>query len=178
MAGAAKHRANRERELHMGHGSSSGDTSSSGKASKSARSSQYGGRFVQSGGSRRGGYDGNRDPDAPGALPERNPATSKPVALTKNLDLGMTGWNTLRGTEVSSKMPPRPQKASTVGQGMTIGLNTFEVKKLPTKPVYQFEVMVGSGLEKRGLIKKVWTSQAVRAAIGRGFIFDCEFFLV
>ena len=32
--------------------------------------------------------------------------------------------------------------------------------------------MIGSGLEKRGLIQKVWKSEAVTKAVGKGFIFD------
>lgn len=37
---------------------------------------------------------------------------------------------------------------------------------------YQLQVLIGSGAEKRGLIKTVWESQAIKNAIGKGFIFD------
>lgn len=32
--------------------------------------------------------------------------------------------------------------------------------------------MIGNGVEKRGLVTRVWQSQAVRQAISTGFIFD------
>ena len=70
-------------------------------------------------------------------------------------------------------MPPRPA-ASTLGQATRVGLNTFEVVTPPKGPVYQYEVMVGNGAEKRGLIKKVYESKAVKEALGPGWIFDGE----
>jgi eukaryotic translation initiation factor 2C len=38
--------------------------------------------------------------------------------------------------------------------------------------VLLLKVLIGSGAEKRGLIKAVWESTAVQTAIGKGFIFD------
>lgn len=32
--------------------------------------------------------------------------------------------------------------------------------------------MIGSGVEKRGLIKAVWASKAIQEKLGKGFIFD------
>lgn len=46
--------------------------------------------------------------------------------------------------------------------------------EFPTKKVYQFEVLVGSGDEKRGLIKKVWESKAIKNTLGSGWVFDGE----
>ena len=33
-------------------------------------------------------------------------------------------------------------------------------------------MLIGSGVEKRGLVAKVWQSKAVRQELGQGFIFD------
>lgn len=94
MAGAAKNRANQEREEHSRRqaGSSSGGTSSSGKASQSVKSHVSTTKSQVSSKSKISGscYDGNRDPDAPGPLPTRNPNTSRPQvseSMSKNMDL-------------------------------------------------------------------------------------------
>jgi eukaryotic translation initiation factor 2C len=64
---------------------------------------------------------------------------------------------------------PPPSK---LGTPIRIGLNTFHVEALPNTPIYQYDVIIGSGTEKRGLIKKVWKSKAVQKLLGGGFIFD------
>lgn len=189
MAGAAKGRANQERELAnrlRDGGSSSGHTSSSGKASRSMHSS------ASASGSRapshrssaapshrsstRAGYDGNRDPDAPGPAATRNPNTSRPQVsdnMGRSLDLGTVGFSRISGQDVPPGLPPR-QAPSKLGTATTVTLNSFPVVKLPTERVYQYEVLVGNGAEKRGLIDAVWRSKAIRDALGNGWIFDGE----
>ena len=187
MAGKAQLRAQQEAQLQArlsASGSksalsgtqpvSSGTLSSSGKAS----SNTPGSRSPSSKAPSVSGYDGNRDPGSPrtgsgsprSAGSERNPAASRVIVDTKNIDLGMAGWSTIRGYQASS-MPMRPAP-STLGAPTKIGLNSFRVKKVPTDPVYQFDVMIGNGMEKRGLIDKVWKSQAVQAQLGKGYIYD------
>ncbi|EMC99960.1 hypothetical protein BAUCODRAFT_64185 [Baudoinia panamericana UAMH 10762] len=72
---------------------------------------------------------------------------------------------------MDSSTPARPHP-STLGQATKIGLNSFRVTKVPSNAVYQFDVMVNSGNEKRGLIEKIWQSKAVTQALGSGWIFD------
>ena len=142
MAGAAKNRANKERELHKAdNGSSSGETSSSGKASRSvaSRSVHSDGRSLggRSTGSRVAGrYDGNRDPDSPG---ERNPATARPIVTLKNVDLPAAAWSVMRGQDDKIPLQPRPN-ASKVGTSTKVGLNTFNAEISPKARVYQYEV--------------------------------------
>src|ERR1700753_3489133 len=138
MAGAAKHRANRDRAHHNGgNGSSSGDTSSSGKAHQSPPSHRSGARSHRSnGGSHRsrGGYDGNRDSGSHSGSPgaERNPATARPVVENpKNLDLGTVGWSVARGVTLPTNLTARPP-ASKLGQPIKMGLNSFVVEALPS----------------------------------------------
>lgn len=178
MAGAAqKNRVNQEREEHARRqaGSSSGGTSSSGKASQSVKSGVS--ASVKSSSSKvsaRGGYDGNRDPDAPGPLPTRNPNTTRPQvseSMSKNIDLGQVAWSRISGRDIPSALPPRPAP-STLGQSTKVTLNTFDVTEFPTKKVYQFEVLIGSGAEKRGLVQNVWNSKTMTDALGKGWIFD------
>lgn len=171
MAGAAKLRVTGEKSQAQArsHGSSSGETSSSGRASRSAAASarSTGSRAPRS----NRGYDGNRDPDD-GTVAPRNPNSSKVIVDPKNFDLGMTGWATVRSQETSSAMPAR-QAPSKMGQAIKIGLNTFHVESFPNMPIYQYDVMIGNGVEKRGVIWKVWNSRAVQKELGgEGTIFD------
>lgn len=92
MAGAAKQRANQEREQHAPRqGSSSGGTSSSGKDSRSVKSITS----VPKSSISRGGYDGNRDPDAPGPLPTRNPNTTRPQGKIPKTTLTLQDYRLL-----------------------------------------------------------------------------------
>ena len=92
-------------------------------------------------------------------------------AINKNLDLSMMGWNVMRGYDKSTTLPPRPAPCK-LGQAAKVALNTFNVIDFPKQNVYSYEVMVGKGDEKRGLIKAVWESRAVQQAIGDDFIWD------
>lgn len=91
--------------------------------------------------------------------------------INKNVDLPAIGYAIARGYDVKNSYPSRP-KPSTLGQPAKIGLNAFSVTEFPKQAVYQFEVMVGKGDEKRGLIKKVWESRAVQQLVGDDFIWD------
>lgn len=68
-------------------------------------------------------------------------------------------------------MPARPAP-SKLGSEVVVGLNAFDVESLPTADVYQFDVVIGSGTEKRGLNLAAWQSQAVVKELGTGFIYD------
>ncbi|KAK1069214.1 Protein argonaute [Friedmanniomyces endolithicus] len=116
-----------------------------------------------------GGYDGNHDSDSHSS--QRNPATSRIIVDPKNFDLGMAGWSTVHAYAVPTVMPPRPAP-STLGQPIRVGLNSFRVNKIPNTPVYQYDVIIGNGTEKRGLMNKVWQSKAIRAALSTGWIYD------
>ena len=102
-------------------------------------------------------------------------STSQLVAMPvpKNIDLPSAGWYAYRNQDVPTSLPPR-QPLSTMGAPIKVGLNTFRVQPVNIAKVYQFEVLVGNGTEKRGLIKSVWNSNAVKSALGPGFLFDGE----
>jgi eukaryotic translation initiation factor 2C len=88
-----------------------------------------------------------------------------------NFDLGMAGWSTIRSVDVASTLPAR-QPASKLGVPAKVGLNVYHVEQFPNIPVHQYDVMIGNGAEKRGLIKKVWESQAVRKEMDQFTIYD------
>lgn len=181
MAGPAKFRVNKEAERRQptdnrsaatgsGSNASSTSASSSGYATRSVRSEVSLGSTNAARSWRSAAFDGNADT---GAMPDRNPATSSVKLDSKkfNFDLGMAGWATVRGTEVSSVLPPR-QAPSKMGAPCKIGLNTYHVEQFPNMPINQFDVMIGDGTEKRGTINAVWNSKAVQNEIGPSAIFD------
>jgi N-terminal domain of argonaute len=65
----------------------------------------------------------------------------------------------------------RPGYNST-GREVQMALNSFAVDQFPTQTVYQYDVQIGNGAEKRMVIKKVWETQARKNATGEFFIFD------
>jgi eukaryotic translation initiation factor 2C len=111
-------------------------------------------------------FDGNRDPVPTGPAPQIIEGISNNV---KNIDLGAGMWSDARGARhvFQARQPP-----SKLGKDINIQLNAFPVTRLPDKPIYQYQIHVGSGAEKRGLIKAVWNSQATKTALGEGWIFD------
>ncbi|OCK86160.1 Piwi-domain-containing protein [Lepidopterella palustris CBS 459.81] len=111
-------------------------------------------------------YDGNRDPQtldlATRTLPPAKYANLRNIAE----GLGMAGWAVARGFELPPTLPSRPQKFNSQGKEISVTLNTFNVLQLPTRPVFQYDVTIGKGDEKRGLIKKIWESKTVKAQLG------------
>ncbi|EON65194.1 hypothetical protein W97_04431 [Coniosporium apollinis CBS 100218] len=115
------------------------------------------------------GFDGNRDP-ADLNVPY---SAGVQVDVRRLADgIGFGGWSATRGFNLPQNLPPRPARPNQQGRAVKIGLNTFPVVQMPTKPVYQHDVNIGNGAEKRGLIKRVWNSKAVKSALGPGWIFD------
>lgn len=51
-------------------------------------------------------------------------------------------------------------------------MNSYAVDQIPSVPVYQYDVQIGSGAEKRVVISKAWASKARQNATGEFFIFD------
>jgi eukaryotic translation initiation factor 2C len=111
-------------------------------------------------------FDGNRDPVPTGPAPQIIEGISNNV---KNIDLGAAMWSDARGARHAFQ---GRQPASKLGKDINIQLNAFPVTRLPDKPIYQYQVQVGTGAEKRGLIKAVWNSEATKTALGQGWIFD------
>lgn len=129
------------------------------------------------------GFDGSADagsragsrPASPssrrGSVAGSVPQSARLEVNNKNVDFSMQAWNTQRGLQTSAAMPKR-LAVSKLGSERKIGLNSFPVTNFPSAPVYQYEIMVGNGAEKKGLIKAVWESKAVRKAVGDQVIFD------
>lgn len=73
-----------------------------------------------------------------------------------------------------NNLPPRPPQLNKQGQEVSIGLNSFKVTKYPSKPVYQYDVLIvgENNPDKPIVIKKVWESNAAKSKLGPGWVFD------
>ena len=176
MAGAAAKRIYNARQERVAtsntgrsDGRSTGGVSSGGQSSGPSRpmsdAPRSDTRSVRSSNGLLGPGDANADP-----ADSRNPSTSRVQVDPKNFDLGMGAWSTVRGYDLDSGLVKRPG-FSKLGQAKKIALNTFNVETFPEE-VFQYEVLIGSGTEKRGLVQAVWDSNAVKQAIGSGWVFD------
>lgn len=80
----------------------------------------------------------------------------------------------------SGNLPPRPQNLNTNGQEVQIGLNSFKVLSYPSKPVYQYDVLIIPHGDTKGdpndmkriVLEKVWKSIAVQNSLGGGWVYD------
>ncbi|KAI9822452.1 MAG: hypothetical protein M1827_000171 [Pycnora praestabilis] len=106
--------------------------------------------------------------------PGRDPP--KPTRLTdlnRNIDLPGSAYNLDHAYEIPTELMARPKVGNTTGKEVVIQLNSFNITRFPNKTVYQYDIQIGSGAEKRGLIKKVWASKTVAQKIPvHQWIFD------
>ncbi|KAL2014266.1 hypothetical protein VTN00DRAFT_1791 [Thermoascus crustaceus] len=72
--------------------------------------------------------------------------------------------------EVPVETVPRPGY-NTTGKEVELLVNCFPIMNFPTKVIYQYEVQIGTGAEKRVVNSKVWNSNA-RKKVLRQMIFD------
>lgn len=65
-------------------------------------------------------------------------------------------------------LPYRPTEFNKQGKEVNVTLNTFNVIQAPTVVVHQYDVAWGGETDysKRALVKKIWNSKAVKAALG------------
>ena len=165
MVGAGKARANRERAALRDQQNT--DSSTSGNTSHSVATSDSPGR-------------GRTDVLTQFDGPTEETAGKQPAmpVINKNIDYSMMANSISRGFD-AGPIVARP-KPSTLGQPVKIGLNMFTVTKMPSASsssdpslgINQWDVLIGSGVEKRGLIAKVWRSQEVQRQLVKDFTFD------
>ncbi|KKZ62495.1 hypothetical protein EMCG_03108 [[Emmonsia] crescens] len=58
------------------------------------------------------------------------------------------------------------------GKEIAVAINSYAITQYPNKPVYQYDVHIGNGAEKRVVVQKVWNSKTRKAKVGANFIFD------
>ncbi|KAI9877191.1 MAG: hypothetical protein M1830_004561 [Pleopsidium flavum] len=232
MAGAAKKRAQKERQAHRASEEASAQTSSAqaskptpggfdGPGDPSDNHSRSGSRPPSSAGPGQPGYShhlSNAPPgyEFPAGGPSSRPgssygppsAMSRPSArdapkpfkvgdVNRRLDLPGNAYNLGSESRIPSSsakmeiqnfrhynrdtnavkyvLPTELMKRpgyNTSGKKILTSINSFPILKYPTVKVYQYDVLIGKGAEKRGLIKAVWESKAVQSKLGGGWIFD------
>lgn len=92
--------------------------------------------------------------------------------LNRRLDLPPAAYNLDKLYEIPTALPRRPAQTNTAGKAIAIRVNSYAIAKYPEKTIYQYDVLIGSGVEKRALIRKVWESQALQKVTGPTWIFD------
>ncbi|KAK4692655.1 eukaryotic translation initiation factor 2C, partial [Lecanoromycetidae sp. Uapishka_2] len=97
------------------------------------------------------------------------PPAKEITQLLKNVDFGGNAYGFTHHMPSQSMHRVGFGKA---GKPAKIQINSHIVKSWPERPVFQYDVLIGSGVEKRGLVQRVWKSNAVKTAVGKGFIFD------
>lgn len=111
-----------------------------------------------------------------GNLQGRDPAppaeVSRPTDINRRLDLPPAAYNLDGQYKLPMELPRRPAQGNTVGKPVKIGVNSYNITKFPDKTIYQYDVHIGNGAERRALIRKVWESKTVQQATGPGWIFD------
>ncbi|KAF2031818.1 Piwi-domain-containing protein [Setomelanomma holmii] len=111
--------------------------------------------------------DGNRDPAIQAPIDYIKPTSLKNISEF----LGLAGWYAARGMTIPHALPQRPKNFNTYGKEVSITLNTFNVAKVPNTVVYQYDINFTGDAQptdytKRVLLKKIWGSRAVKAALG------------
>ncbi|KAL9051832.1 MAG: hypothetical protein Q9162_005773 [Coniocarpon cinnabarinum] len=172
MAGAGKHRARKERRNGNGNGNKSPESPESPETQDSPSPNSP---PEQASPPTR--YDGGADPGAgrPALFTGSDTGGVVAVKAIKNLDLGLRSSYLQLGLPVPNDLPTRPGQINPTGQAIQVRLNGFPVSQLPTRKVFQYDVQVGSGNEKKGLNNKAWHSADVQRLLtdnGTGWIYD------
>ncbi|KAL9128364.1 MAG: hypothetical protein Q9217_002943 [Psora testacea] len=102
---------------------------------------------------------------------------STPAGASVNPVITAFTNNPLGANPFRDQMPTSLMQRGEVGFGkagktVKLNINSHEVLQWPNRDVYQYDVLIGSGAEKRGLVMAVWESSAVQNAVGQSFIFD------
>ncbi|KAK4934510.1 Protein argonaute [Elasticomyces elasticus] len=89
----------------------------------------------------------------------------------RNIDLPPSFYNIDQLYSLPTQFAKRPG-FNTTGKAVQVSVNSYQVTQYPTAKVYQYDVIIGSGDEKRVVQRKVWGSQARKKATGPPMIYD------
>ncbi|MCJ1311005.1 hypothetical protein MMC25_004675 [Agyrium rufum] len=109
-------------------------------------------------------------------IPPPYKSEAKPPNMPAASWLARRDWLIPKPDEQLKDVEPleqRPATFNTTGSPAQVRLNAFPVVGYPTGNVWQYDVVIGSGNEKRGLISAVWQSQAMKKNLNHpSWIFD------
>ncbi|KAJ4516711.1 Protein argonaute [Exophiala dermatitidis] len=126
-----------------------------GSQAGSRRSSQSGGPPAQTAG-----------PSVP--VTQGDPARDEPSRYTdalRNVDLPASFYN------IDQLFKKRPAFNNS-GKPVQLAVNAYTVTQYPNVNVYQYDVIIGDGSEKRAVQRKVWASKTRKDATGAPMIYD------
>ena len=81
------------------------------------------------------------------------------------------GTDTSEQYSLPTEFAKRPGFNST-GRAVNVNVNAFQVMQYPKVKIYQYDVVIGAGAEKRAVQRKVWDSKARKNATGPQIIYD------
>ncbi|KAL9044993.1 MAG: hypothetical protein Q9214_001909 [Letrouitia sp. 1 TL-2023] len=104
--------------------------------------------------------------------PARDPDKEQPP-INRRVEWGGNAFNYF-STDAMPKVLMRRPGFGKAGNQVQMSINSHNITKPPMQTVYQYDVTVGNGAEKRGLILAVWKSKKVQEALpdATGWIFD------
>ncbi|KAL3426357.1 eukaryotic translation initiation factor 2c [Phlyctema vagabunda] len=107
----------------------------------------------------------NPYPQGLGYDPAKPTASKQSMIVNKNIDLPQSAYK-LDGAYngLGAALPGRPGY-NTQGREISIKVNQYKVLKYPQKDIYQYDIKIGNGAEKRGLIMKIWKSKTLQARL-------------
>ncbi|OAP56736.1 hypothetical protein AYL99_08848 [Fonsecaea erecta] len=124
--------------------------------------------------SRRSSQSGGQSTRAPQAPPRTDPARDKPARYTdqmRNIDLPASFYNIDQLYSLPTQYIKRPGFNNT-GKVVGANINAFHVLRYPSVKVFQYDVTIGTGGEKRIVNRKVWNSRARKNATGPPVLYD------
>ncbi|EXJ86436.1 hypothetical protein A1O3_03387 [Capronia epimyces CBS 606.96] len=89
----------------------------------------------------------------------------------RNLDLPASFYNIDQLYQLPTQFKKRPGFNNS-GSAAQVAVNAYAVTQYPTVKVYQYDVIIGTGAEKRVVQRKVWDSKVRKEATGPAMIYD------
>lgn len=113
---------------------------------------------------------------APQSIPVKDPPRGIPIPAPLDERLNVTEARkklvlTKEKLGPAMEISKRPGFV-TLGREARVNVNCFKVMKYPSQVIWQYDVSIGDGAEKRGLIAAVWASKRVSASLTTAWIFD------
>ncbi|KKY15039.1 putative eukaryotic translation initiation factor 2c [Phaeomoniella chlamydospora] len=94
-----------------------------------------------------------------------------PLDVLRLMDLPASMYNFNFSLDVAVEYTKRPG-FNTTGNELTIGLNFYRVSKYPSREIWQYDLNIGNGAEKRVIIEKVWKSRIRLQHLPDPMLFD------
>ncbi|OQV05203.1 Piwi domain-containing protein [Cladophialophora immunda] len=161
----------------------SASQSAPGSAGRGAAASGAGSPSVPQGGfeaqsqppsSRRSSQSGGQPSQTQATVLRVDPALDRQARYTdqmRNIDLPASFYNIDQLYSLPTQYVKRPGY-NTTGRAVGVNLNAFKVQEYPSVKIFQYDVLIGNGQEKRIVNRKVWGSQARKNATGPPIIYD------